>query len=243
MKAFILAAGFGTRLRPLTDTVPKPLVNIGGQPLLQYHLDSLNKHGVTEVLINTHYLADQIVAFVAQYQAHHPDMRITVAYEPELLGSAGTLKAHTDFFAGDDGVVVTYGDNLTNIHYQNLIAHHRTQGGIATIATWDEPDVEHKSMVVTGTDFRVQRFIEKPKPEQVTVRKSGGGVYVFSSEVIPLLQSLSDQPLDIGFHVLPPLVEHQRGVYEYPLDSEILLDIGNPASYNQAQELIKRIDF
>src|SRR6185369_5050861 len=99
MKALILAAGLGTRLRPLTNTIPKCLVPIGGKPLLEYHLDSLSKHGIKDVLINTHYLPEQVEEYIAAYRKNHSHISITTCFEKELLGSAGTLKANEDLFS------------------------------------------------------------------------------------------------------------------------------------------------
>lgn len=99
MKAILLAAGVGSRLRPLTDHTPKCLVPVGGRPLLAIWFDALVRHGVTEVLLNTHHLADRVGEFVA---THTPrGLRVTLFHEPVLLGSAGTVKANRDFVAGE----------------------------------------------------------------------------------------------------------------------------------------------
>ena len=242
MKAFILAAGQGSRLRPFTDNIPKPLLPVGGRPLMEYHLESLRKHGVTEVLINSSYLAEQVKSFAKKYQNDHPEMRLVVTYEPVLLGSAGTLKANNDFFRDDTSVLVIYGDNLTNIDYDNLVCHHQRLGGIATVAAWDEPFVESKSMMVADENLRIRQFIEKPKTDQVIVRRSGGGVYLFDSDILRFLESYDEQPLDIGFHILPHLISHARGIYEYPLTTEFLWDIGTPEAYLQAQKMVSNLE-
>lgn len=241
MKAFILAAGFGTRLRPLTDTVPKVMVPVRGKPLLEYNLDHMQRHGFNEVFINTHYLPEQVQSFVDDYTKRNPGMKVTVVYEPELLGSAGTVRANADFFGDDTDALVFYGDNLTTIDYKNLFDHHKRFGGLATISTWDEQNVQAKSMVVANEHFQIIDFIEKPKPEQVIVNRSGGGVFVINKNLIPVLQSLPDVPLDFGFHVYPTLIKEKHPFYEYRVE-ELLLDIGTPENYAKAQEIINDLE-
>ena len=122
MKAFLLAGGLGTRLRPLTDTTPKCLVEIGGRTLLDLWLDALAKVGVDEVLVNTHHLAERVEAHVAQRQ-DVPVVRLS--HEPTLLGSAGTLMANKDFVAGEPMFLVINADNLTDFDLGRLVEAHR----------------------------------------------------------------------------------------------------------------------
>lgn len=127
MKAFMLSAGVGSRLRPLTERVPKCLVPIGGRPLLAHWLDLLWAHGVDEILVNTHHLQEQVVDFFAR--ASTP-IRATLSYEPALLGSAGTLLANRSFFEHEDDFFVIYSDNLTDADLTALRAvHQRTPWG------------------------------------------------------------------------------------------------------------------
>ena len=122
MRAILLAAGFGTRLRPLTDSIPKCLVPIRGEPLLNIWLDKLMRTDLLPVLINTHYLPQQVALFVES--SSHRDY-VTVVYEPELLGTAGTLRANLDFYQGQDGLLI-HSDNLCQQNLQDLVvAHHQ----------------------------------------------------------------------------------------------------------------------
>src|ERR671933_1076253 len=117
MKAFLLAAGLGTRLRPVTDTVPKCMVEVGGRPMLDIWLDALAKAGVDEVLVNTHHLPGVVEAHVAG-RSGPPAVRLS--HERVLLGSAGTLLANKDFVAGEDMFLVVYADNLTDFDLAHL---------------------------------------------------------------------------------------------------------------------------
>src|SRR6185295_6288407 len=125
MKAFLLAAGLGTRLRPITDSAPKCLLPIGGRPMLDIWLDALAKAGVNEVLVNAHHLAGQVEAHVA---ARSGAPAVHVVIEPELLGSAGTLRANRDFLIGEDMFLAINADNLTDFDLSVLIDAHRAAG-------------------------------------------------------------------------------------------------------------------
>src|SRR5438552_6352658 len=123
MKAVLLAAGRGTRLKPLTDSVPKCLLPIAGRPLLEYWLLLLARHGVTEVLINLHHLPDAVRRFLAR-SPHGPPVR--TVHEPVLLGSAGTLWANRDWVSGEEEFLIACADNLTNADLGSLMRAHRT---------------------------------------------------------------------------------------------------------------------
>ncbi len=243
MKALILAAGLGTRLRPLTNTTPKPLLPVAGIPLLQYHLDSLRQHGINEILINTHYFADQINDFVKNYSMQNPDMLIRTSFEPELLGSAGTLRSNIDFFKDTDHFFITYGDNLTGINYTKLLIEHKNHGAMVTIASYKEPKPEMKGIIRFDQNHRILQFIEKPKPEQITTHDANAGIYIMNKSIFDYLDR-NQTPLDFGHHVFPYLLEAGIPIYVYLMNStdEPLLDIGTPKSYEEAQDLARRIN-
>ncbi len=242
MKALILAAGLGTRLRPLTDTIPKPLVKIGGRPLLAYHFDSLRKHGVNEVLINTHYLSEQINHFVKEYCAEHSDFQVSLTFEPELIGSAGTLRANEGFFSNCEDFFVVYSDNLTNINYSQLLLEHRLKKGIATIASYFEPNPSSKGIIIFDKNNRIEQFIEKPRPEQIVSNIANGGIYVYNKAILSYVRGLKKDPVDIGKDLFPALVAAGENMYIYPM-KEFLLDIGTMEGYDKANNIINTLEF
>jgi mannose-1-phosphate guanylyltransferase len=130
VKAFLLAAGEGRRLRPLTDRLPKCLVPIAGTPLLGIWLRLLEAHGVRGVLVNTHYLADQVADFLATWPT---SMEVVAAYEPRLLGSAGTVRANREFVAGEDRFFVIYADNLSNVDLSAMARFDAERAEVLTI--------------------------------------------------------------------------------------------------------------
>ena len=133
MKAFLLAAGVGSRLRPITDTIPKCMVPIGGQPMLDIWLDAFDRAGVDEVLVNLHHLPD-VVRHHLEQRAGTPVVR--TFFEPELLGSAGTLAANRAWVDGEEMFLACYADNLTDFDLSSLIQRHREHGAIATLTVF-----------------------------------------------------------------------------------------------------------
>jgi mannose-1-phosphate guanylyltransferase len=205
MKAFLLAAGLGTRLRPITDTTPKCLVEIGGRPLLDIWLDALTKAGVDQVLVNTHHLADQVKARVAD-RSTPPIVRLS--HEPVLLGSAGTLLANRDFVADDDMFLVINADNLTDFDLGQLIDAHRAGGTIATLSVFRAPRPSECGIVEVAADGRVVGFVEKPAEPMSDL--ANAGMYAFHPSV---LDEIPDgTPRDIGFDLLPRFVGRARVV-------------------------------
>lgn len=244
MKALILAAGLGTRLRPLTEKIPKPLVLIGNKPLLQYHFDRLLSLGINDILINSSYLAEQIKDFVSSYQKLHTEVRIKLTFEPELLGSAGTLKANADFFQGEDDFLIIYGDNLTNINYNQLIDSHRLkQPALCTIACYEEPNIESKGMVIFDAEGRIQRFIEKPKTEQVVSHYANAGMYVCNKDIFKYLDQFDKIPLDFGHDIFPKVLIDRVDVLSVYLMKEFLLDIGTMDNYEKANKAVESLKF
>ncbi len=226
MKAFLLAAGVGTRLRPLTDTTPKCLVTIGNRTLLDIWLDSFADAGVTEVLINTHHLADAVRAHVTARVERQPAVRLV--FEPELLGSAGTLAANRDWVAGEEFFLACNADNLTDFNLDDLIAAHRAARPPATIAVFRSENPSAGGVVTLDQTGRIVDFTEKPAvPASDLVN---AGIYAFSPAVLD--EIAGPGPTDIGYDLLPRLVGSARAV----LVDGYFRDIGTPEAYRRARE-------
>ena len=224
MKAFILAAGSGTRLRPLTDTVPKCLLPVRGVSLLEIWLNNCVAAGIDEVLINVHANADKIKDFA---RMHTGPVRVTVAEEDQLLGSAGTLAANRGFIDGEEDFFVLYGDVLTNVSLASLLAFHRERRLPVTLGVYQVPDPTQCGIVTADAKGVIQNFVEKPdRPES---NWAFAGVMVARPEIIDRIPA--QRPADIGFHLLPRLVGQMAA---YPISS-YLLDIGTLANYAAAQ--------
>ena len=155
MKAMILAAGLGTRLRPLTATIPKPLLPVGGMPLILWNLLLLRAHGLCDVIINLHYLGHLIEEAIGD--GSRWDMQVRYSYEPTLLGTGGGLKAAEWFFEKQPFLVIN-GDTLIELDVQALITFHRTHGGVATLVLRDDPHPAQWGAVESDSQNRIRRI-------------------------------------------------------------------------------------
>ena len=223
MKAFLLAAGTGSRLRPITDHTPKCMLPIGGTPLIDLWLDALHRAEVDEVLVNLHHLSGVV--------ARHLDKRrgppvIHTAYEPELLGSAGTLRHHQDWVRDEEVFLVVNADNLTDFDLRCLIDFHRSGDAPATLTVFRSECPSHCGVVEVGPSGLVTGFTEKP-PEPVS-NLANAGLYAFDQTVLAEIPDTS--PTDIGFALLPRLVGRARAL---PLEG-YFRDIGTTEAYRRA---------
>lgn len=226
MRAFLLAAGLGTRLRPITDTTPKCLVEIGGRPLLDIWLDALAKAGVDDVLVNTHHLAGLVEAHVAR-RASGPEVRLS--HEPQLLGSAGTLLANRDFVAGEEMFLAINADNLTDFDLGLLVDAHRRADPIATLTVFRAARPAECGIVEVAADGRIVDFAEKPAEPRSDL--ANAGMYAFAPQV---LDEISEPlPRDIGTDLLPRLVGRARAL---GIGNSYLRDIGTPAALELAND-------
>ena len=226
MKAFLLSAGLGTRLRPLTDRVPKCLVEVGGRPLLDRWLDALAAVGVDEVVVNTHHLADAVEEHVRGRVSSAP--LVHLRHEPVLLGSAGTLVANRDFVEGEEMFLVLNCDNLTDFDLGLLVRAHRAGGAAATLAVFRAPDPTQCGVLELDGD-RVVGFEEKPARPRGEL--ANAGMYAFGPEVLEEVPA--GLPRDIGTDLLPRLVGRARAV---PVGSSRFADIGTPLALARARE-------
>ena len=158
-KAFLLAAGKGTRLKPLTDSTAKCLLPLSGKPLLEYWLRLCERHGMSEVLINLHHHADQVRSFIASREW---PLRIHLAFEPSLLGSAGTLNANRDFVADATSFAVFYADNLTNINLTAMREAHQHTDSLLTMGLFHAANPAACGIVEMDQGGRIVDFVEKP---------------------------------------------------------------------------------
>ena len=230
MKAFLLAAGIGLRLRPLTDRIPKCLVPINGHPLLSYWLQLFEQHGVEEVLINLHHLPELIFQFLGESKF---DLKIHTVFEQELLGSAGTIRNNFDFVCADSEFLICYADNLTNINLEQMIKFHRSRRPILTLGLFHSNNPANCGIAEVDEKYTVTNFIEKPAKPQSNL--AGAGIYIANHEIRNYLPD--HYPSDIGFDVLPQLIGRMKGYFI----KEYFIDIGTIENYEKAcQEFTRK---
>ena len=209
----VLAAGTGARLRPLTDDLPKPMVSVNGRPMLDWTLRSLARHGVREVVINTHHRADVITRFCGD----GAKWRLHIQYSPEarLQGTAGALRAWRTFF--DQTFLVVYGDNLTTCSYPRLVETHRAHRADVTIALFWRPDTSQSGIAEVDSEGWVTRFVEKPRSAQVFSHWANAGVLVLEPALVDTIPA--DGAPDFGRDLLPRWIDERRRVLGYQMSA------------------------
>lgn len=224
-RALLLAGGLGTRLRPLTNTVPKCLIPVGGRPILEYWVDALEAAGITEALLNTHHHVDQVRDYIAQNNTTRT-VQISEAWEPELLGSAGTVHANRDWAENAQDVVVIYADNLSDIDLTALLAFHRSHDDPMTMALFHTEYPEKCGIAELGDTGQITRFVEKP--EHPVSDLANAGIYVLAADA---WREIADMDaFDFGFDVIPRFVGRMRG-FRHPGYHR---DIGTPEALKAA---------
>jgi mannose-1-phosphate guanylyltransferase/phosphomannomutase len=215
-KALLLAAGKGTRLGPITADTPKPLLNVGGKPVLRHLAELCAQHGVEEVFINTHHLAHQVRTTMGDGSDF--GLRIQYSFEDNLLGTAGALQNFRDVLAGDDFFVL-YGDNLMDYDLTALAQVHAQKGALATLALYEKEDVSQSGIAVLDPEGRVMRFIEKPGPHESVSNLVNCGLYVLSPAIFDHLpQGFSD----FGRDVFPALLRQGVPLYGAVMDRPLV---------------------
>ena len=229
----ILCAGSGTRLGPVTATVPKCMVPLGGIPLLEYTIEWLRTQGISSYVINLHYLPDAVTEYFGDGSSR--GIQIYYSKEDVVLGTAGGVKNVASKFAKDAPFLVWFGDNLSHCDLRRMEALHRQCGGIATIAVFQREDPSSSGVVEFDDQQRITRFREKPSRDEAFSNWVNAGIMICESKVLELIpQGFSD----FGHDILPKLLEKPRGIYAYPLsEDESLFWIDTPKDLVRVNEL------
>jgi mannose-1-phosphate guanylyltransferase len=232
MRAMILAAGLGTRLRPITYEMPKPMVPVLDRPVMEHIAELLARHGFTEVLANLHWFPEQIRERFGDGSAL--GLELTYSEEEALLGTAGGVRNAAGFL-GDDFLVIS-GDALTDIDLGAMRDFHASHDGIATLATKRVEDTSQFGVVITGSDGRVQGFQEKPNPAEALSDLANCGIYMFRSEIFEYFPAAGESKAaeagdpdgfaDWALDVMPGLLDGDVPFYSHEIDG-YWNDIGN----------------
>ena len=246
----ILAAGKGTRLRPFTNVIPKPMIPIMQKPVMEFLVELLRQHGFTEIMVNVSHLAETIQNYFRDGQKFGVQMAYSFEgkiedgqLKGEALGSAGGIKKIQDFFPFfDDTFVVLCGDALIDLNLTEVVEWHRRKGAMATVVMKRVPrdQVSSYGVVLTDRDGRIKAFQEKPPIEQALSNQINTGIYIFEPEVLNYIPS--GQKFDIGGDLFPKLVAEGAPFYGISMDFE-WVDIGRVPDYWQAIQdvLCKRL--
>lgn len=241
MKALILAAGKGTRLKQLTENMPKPMLPVGGRPLLEHIIEWLHHFGVDQIAINLHHAPEQITNYFDNGKAL--GVEITYSFEETLLGTAGAAKRLEWFL--DEPFVIVYGDVFSNVHLGKLIEFHRQQcvrlqsDKAISLSLYRVPNPTECGLVDLDESGRIMRFVEKPPADQVFTDLANAGIQVCEPAILQLIPT--DTTFDFGHHVYPYMLTEGLPIFGLPINQpdEFLIDIGTPTSFQRAQELVR----
>lgn len=209
MKAMILAAGLGTRLRPLTEEISKPMVPIVNRPVMEHIVDLLARHGFKEIYVNLHHYPDVIRNHFGDGSAW--GLKLTYSWEEELLGTAGGVKKLEKELRGDAFLIIS-GDALTDLDLSGLVSFHAGHGGMATLVATEVSDPSKYGVIITGEGDRITGFQEKPSREEALSYVANSGIYVFQPEVLEMIPAGF---YDFGSQLFPRFLEEGIDFYGY----------------------------
>lgn len=224
-----MAAGVGARLKALTSKRPKPLLPVGGQPVLAHIVRWLRHYGITEIALNLHHLPEAIIDYLGDGQSY--GVSLHYSFEKELLGTAGALKPLANFL--DTTFVIVYGDVLTNLDLRAMLAFHRRHQAHLTLALYRVDNPARCGLVNLDIQGRVRQFIEKPAPDRIFTDLANGGVYIVEPSILEHIPN--GQFYDFGLDLFPKLLAQRIPLYGYPIGRTYLIDMGTPETYAQAQ--------
>jgi len=248
-QAVILCAGLGTRLRPLTDNIPKVMVPLGGKPLLEWHIEQLKKYGIRDFFINLHYLPEKIKNYFGD--GGRFGVKITYSFEPEILGTAGGIKNFEDQIRDD--FFVLYGDTFYKIDFAKVADFYFSRPeaiGLGTVRKTDHP--QDSDLAVLGENDAVAEFLLKPHGKELpasleSADESGprnywgmSAPYIFSKKVLEFIPS--GKYYEIDHNLVPDLLKRGYKYYAYRLrEGEFRKDIGTIERYNEVQNLCGKL--
>lgn len=227
MKGLILAGGKGTRLRPLTINTPKPVVPVANSPFLLYQIDLMRGGNINEIILSLSYQPRKIEDLLKDGSDYGVWIRYAVEGTP--LGTGGAFKNAEEHI--DSTTVVFNGDVLTSLDLASVIALHRAKGAMATLVLTPVENPSAYGLVETGPDGWVQRFIEKPGPDEVTCNTINAGIYVLEPSVLKYMPK--GEPYSFERNLFPALLEHKEPVLSF-IQDRYWIDIGTPRKYLEA---------
>jgi mannose-1-phosphate guanylyltransferase len=226
MKAFLLTAGLGTRLQPITFHTPKCLVPIGDQPLINWWYQSMEAAGITEVLVNLHHLPEAVRLHISNLGT---SIKTHFSFEVTLLGSAGAIRANADFVKGEDAFFIIYADNLTNLSLTDLKHYHDQQSHPLTMALFHSSRPENCGIAELDENGTIIGFEEKPAHPITNL--ANAGIYIGTQTFLEKIPN-SQLPCDIGFDVLPLFINKMSG---WKTD-DYIVDIGTHENLEKARK-------
>jgi len=230
MKAVIMAGGEGTRLRPLTSQRPKPLAPALNLPIMEHIVLLLKQHGITDIIVTLHYLADEIEGYFGDGSEWGVNFIYSVEDTP--LGTAGSVK-QAEAHLKDDTFIIISGDALTDINIDKAIAYHREKSSVATIVLAHVPNPLEFGVVITDDQGSIRRFLEKPSWGEVFSDTVNTGMYILEPSIFAYMET--GKNYDWSHDIFPQILREEKPLFGYVLDGDYWCDVVNLQQYREAQ--------
>jgi len=240
-KIIIVAGGLATRMRPITEEIPKCLIDINGKPLIQHQIEFFRDHDYKEMIFCVAHLSDK----VKDYFGDGSKFGVKVSYvqeAKELMGTAGSVKLAEKLIGKDENFIVYYGDSLTDMDLDKFLSFHKSKGGIATVCMRERPEgYKSTSIIILDKNSKIITFLEKPSEEDLLRYKDekryiNSGIYAFNRKIFDLIPK--NKKYDFAKQVFPLLIEKDLGLYGYPT-AEYFREIGRIEKYEKFLEEVK----
>lgn len=237
MKAIIVAGGKGERLRPITNTIPKPMVSVAGKPLLLHTVELLKQAGITEFIFALCYLPHVIQNYFEDGSKFGISIEYTFEDSSNPLGTAGAIKEAQKYI--DDTFIVTYADILRELDIVKMVKLHNYYSAFATLNVYKREGKYPKSMVKFDNNKTILEFVERPRIEQIKEDFvwANGSFYIFEKEIFDYIPANSD--IDFGKHIFPTLLEQKKKVLAFPTE-DLFIDIGTKEKMQKAEKLLNK---
>lgn len=232
MKAIILSAGEGTRIRAVNQEIPKVLIEVCGKPMLKWNIDLLKKFGVTDIAINTHFMSDKIKDYLGDGSEF--GVNIKYSYEPELLGTSGSLNNFRDFF--DEPFFVIYGDIISTMNLEKVIEFHKNNNCAATLVVHKSSHPEDSDIVQMDEDGRITRLVHKPGDLKFG-DMGNAAMYIVEPKIF---EYLDEGKSDFVKDVFPKMIENGERIYGYDTQ-EFLKDAGTPERLTEVEKHLNKM--
>lgn len=230
MKAFILSAGLGIRLRPLTNKIPKVMIRIGDKPILEHLIILCRIHKIEEIIINLHHFPEKIKKYFGTGEQWQ--VKITYSYEPKIMGSAGALKK-TEAQLRDEDFFVLNGDVMTNLNLTKMWQYHQKKDGIATVLIHESDHPYDSSLVEVDDKFRITNFDSRVKPGDKFRNLTKSGTHIFKPQVLQYIPE--NQEYSLEKELVPKLLKSGEKIYGF-YSEDYSHDMGTPERLKKVKE-------
>lgn len=236
MKAIIMAGGRGERLKPITDTIPKPMVEVAEKPILLHVVNLFKKYGINDFVFTLCHLSNKITSYFGNGSKFGINIDYLVENSEMPMGTAGGIALSKKYI--NSTFIVTSGDILRKINIKKMIEYHKQKNSFATLNTYKRFGSNPKSMILFDNNRQIKKFVERPNSDNIKKDFvwSNGSFYIFEPEIFDFIPKNLES--DFGKNIFPELLKHGKKIYAFPTE-DYFIDIGNPEKLKTARNTYK----